>query len=328
MYNARPRPAESVAALKAVLADEWSLTIQSFREAPRGFYGETWDVQTAGGRYIAKLDRSPHQAVYRRNLPVLQGLLDQQIPGIAPLIRTRRGALCADFEGGTLALFAFIPGEHTEDYPLDRLFRTLARIYRAQPPEGIERERFGDGILEVVAAQVRALPGDPVSRGVRALFEEKRPLLAAYAERLRSFARSCAADESGFVVTHGDAGGNAILTEDAFTLIDWDHPMYAPPERDAWFFIADPRFSRFDACLAEAGLAYRLRNERIGYYGYFTYFYYLHEYLTCYHYVTDEKIRARCADAIRDYFTSWIARQMGVLDKEARFTAPAPRNST
>ena len=317
MHNRNVRSKESLCALGACIAQCWGLRDVTLREAERGFYGETWVVESAEGRFFAKLDCSPHQGIYRHNLLVLQGLVDQNVPHVAPVRKAVGGALFAMFAGGTLALFDFIEGIHTEDYPLVRLFSALTRIYHASPPDGIERETFSGAVLGHIHDHIDALGHDESDERIREILRGHAPTLERYAQKLRTLSVLCMKDLFGFVVTHGDAGGNAIMTDEHFTLIDWDHPMYAPPERDAWFFVVDPYFTAFDRCLAAEGHAYKLQARRIGYYAYYTYFYYLLEYLICYASLSDEAAKRDCADAIAAYFDSWIVNQMRVIESDA-----------
>lgn len=39
-----------------------------------------------------------------------------------------------------------------------------------------------------------------------------------------------------FHITHGDAGGNCILSKEQLFLVDWDSCLLAPIERDAWIY--------------------------------------------------------------------------------------------
>ena len=58
--------------LKTLIQREYGLSATSIVPAKRGYYGETWRVDTGGGRYFLKLDDSPeHQTKYRDSLAVV-----------------------------------------------------------------------------------------------------------------------------------------------------------------------------------------------------------------------------------------------------------------
>jgi len=258
--------------------------------AKRGFFGETWRLDTADMRYFLKLDYTAgHQAIYERSFPIMAHLRNHGIDCISRIVHTARGELCARFDGAVLGVFAWIDGENIEtDDTKPPEYRMLAQVY-AVPAEGlaIPREDFSAEIADKLFGQwdqLRREPANETAARVYAMLEQNREKIRHRAERLRLFAAKCRGDASGFVITHGDAGGNLIVSGDRYFIVDWDYAMLAPPERDAWVMCCRDRSwawaqETFHNALQRQGIGYTLRPERLAFYAYHFFFYYLTEFL-------------------------------------------------
>jgi len=278
MYSAVARDEAFNRRLLGFLGEQYPLTPTAIAPAKRGFYGETWRVESPQGRFFAKLDCSPHRAVYERSFPMIEHLCGHGIDFISRIVKTRDGGLYCEFEGGVLGLFDWIDGENREDDGTKpHEYQMLARVYAVDPAGlAISREDFGAGAADAFYPR-RARVED---RDILALLEGKREEIDACAQQLRRFSESCRNDRTGFVITHGDAGGNVLACEDRYHIIDWDDPRLAPPERDAWFCMHRPWAMRaFHDALRQNGIGYTLRPERLAYYCYHMYFFYLNEIL-------------------------------------------------
>lgn len=65
-------------------------------------------------------------------------------------------------------------------------------------------------------------------------------------------------------------------------IVDWDEVMYAPLERDVWVMCCHAWARElFDNTLREHGIAYQLRPERLAFYCYHMFFFYLDEFMEC-----------------------------------------------
>lgn len=65
-------------------------------------------------------------------------------------------------------------------------------------------------------------------------------------------------------------------------IVDWDEVMHAPLERDAWVMCCRGWARElFNQTLRENNIDYQLRPERLAYYCYHMYFFYLGEFLAC-----------------------------------------------
>lgn len=305
--------------LSPFLCSRYGLAEAALVPAERGFFGETWRVEAPGGPYFLKLDRwAYHRPVFRRGLLAQERLLSAGLDFLPPLLRGTDGALSYPFEDGDLALFGFVPGDHTEDYPIGELFSRLGRAYRVEAGDlPLPREDFEPRSLWRFEELVRSLDGGtPDGALALSLFRENADFLAHVRERLLAFSRVCRRGDPGpIVLTHGDAGGNCMVGPDRFTVIDWDEAMLAPPERDAWFFMHRERQTRaIEEGLARAGFPYRLRPERFAFYCCASVFYYLGEYLEALACGGEEQ-KGAVRTKFSAFFSSWIRTQLAAADR-------------
>jgi hypothetical protein len=317
MFSHIARDAAFLAALARQIEQDYGLEIGEMAAAERGYYGETWKITARGGVYFAKLvaDRY-HAARYVRSFPIVEEMNHLGIDFVSRVAKAADGRLFTYFRGHALGLFAFIAGVHTEDYPLDQLFRLLARIYGLRLDLPMERETFGLETLDHYQALLR-----PVERR----FDDLRRLLAAHqgklaflAARLRLFSAQCRdasaqcrGYEDGFRLTSGDVGGNVIMQGERMFIIDWDHLLLAPIERDLWWYICErPQIELANQILHQEGVPYTLRDERLAYYCYSRYFFHLGEYLHCYFGRPD--LRAAMYEELAAYLSDdyWLNRQV------------------
>ena len=151
-------------ALAAFLPSAYGLNPKNISPARRGFYGETWKIHTGGGDYFAKIDFWPcHKESYRASLPIVQYMARRGLAFVPKVIETLRGQLCCAFQGGVLALFAYVPGDLLEDYALEDLYGCLSRVYTLKTDSlALETEDFSDEIVRACANLARE-PGLPES---------------------------------------------------------------------------------------------------------------------------------------------------------------------
>ncbi len=307
------RDADYVGALKTFLEERYSMDVTAITPAKRGFYGETWRADTLDGRYFVKLDYSVHKAIYERSFPVVETLNRRGIDFISRIVKTARGELLAHYDGAVLGVFEWIDGENIEtDETKIPEYAMLARIY-ALPGQwhDLPREDFSAASAEDVFARwemLASMPRDAAAAQICAAFEHHRGELEHRARRLALFSERCKGDLSQFFITHGDAGGNLIRNGDQTYLVDWDAPMLAPPERDAWVMCPHGWARKaFANALRQAGVRCTLRPERLLYYCYHMFFFYLGEYLDAYS-------REGVADDIERYFEGWAVERVRYAD--------------
>lgn len=331
MYREILRDESYIRRLRAALRAQYGIEAYRITPAERGYYGETWKVQTASGDYFLKIDALPfHRVRFRRGLSVVDYLCGCGVDFAGEVVRTRRGELCWTFDGAAAGLFACIDGKNVEtDQTKPAEYQMLCQVYRLTKPWlGLPAATFSDEAAGEFYRRWEALAAAPKTEGDRALLallEKFRDSHLHCARQLSRLAARCGQEKSPLYLTHGDAGGNFFAGKTQNYILDWDEAMYAPPERDAWV-MGCYGWARdlFDDTLAANGVDGRLSMERLAYYCFHMYFFYLNEFLTVQP-VCDQTWKA--AGYLED---GWIKSRVAFADTVSRalctpgsMTAPA-----
>ena len=284
---------------------EYDITAISITPAKRGFYGETWKLCTSTADYFLKLIYAiEHKPFYERSLPVIQHLCDHGIDFIGKIVKTTSNSLYSQFDGATLGVFDWIEGENVQNEVTKiEEYNLLAKVYSV-PTCGIiiKNEDFSSNAADDFFERW----GKSGDEQILSLFEKNRLKIEHRAKRLNIFAEMCRNDTSGFLITHGDAGGNFIVSNDLNFIVDWDSVKLAPPERDAWFCVhLDWAMTGFREALKNNGIDYELRDERFAYYCYWFFFFYLNAYL-------DARTEV---GIVEEYINGWMADNVNWADE-------------
>ena len=295
------------------IRSEYNLMPNSITPAKRGFYGETWKMETPGYSYFIKLDYSAvHKGIYERSFPVMEHLHNHGIDFISRIVKTTDGKLSAQFDGAVFGVFDWIDGENIEtDATKIPEYQMLAKIYTV-PVQGlsIPSVDYSRKSADKFFTQWNRLDDAQICT----LFEKNRAKLECRAERLKSFAKLCGRDTEPLFITHGDAGGNIIINGDKYYIVDWDEPILAPPERDAWNMLCyegkEWAGCIFHKALRDNSISYTLRSERLAYFCYYYYFFYLTEYLDNLAQLSDQHRMD-----LEPYFDGWADNRASYADK-------------
>ena len=285
---------------------EYGVESVGIAPAKRGFYAETWRLDSENKSYFLKLDYSPHQSIYESSFSVIEHLCVHGIDFISKVVKTKHGDLSTRFDGAVLGVFDWVDGEHIETNETKiPEYNMLARVY--QVPAGnvrISKEDFTSKCVDKFYAQCDAMDDERI----KSLLEKRRALFKHRATKLKLFSEKCRGDTSGFVITHGDAGGNLIKDGERYFLVDWDDPILAPPDRDAWVMCnRDWARDAFHGALRQHGITYTLRPERLAYYCYHFFFFYLTAFLESY------KL-SEIVQELEDYIDGWIQDSFRYVD--------------
>ena len=307
MYNNIIRSEEYKSHLLDFIKSEYGIEAVGFTPAKRGYYGETWRLDTTDTGYFLKLVYpAAHKAVYERSFPIIQHLCDHDIDFISRIVKAKDGSLYTWFDGAILGVFNWIDGEHIEtDATKIPEYQMLANVYTV-PADGvsISREDFAGNSADKFFEQWNTLDDGSLC----SLFKKNRAKLEHRAARLKHFSALCQGDTANFCITHGDAGGNLIMNGDRYFIVDWDTPILAPPERDAWVMCSrDWARDAFQNALCQNGITYTLRLERLAYYCYHYFFFYLNAYL-------DGFTQTDTVQEIEEYIDGWIKDSIEYVD--------------
>lgn len=314
MISQAKRDKQYISRLADFICEEYGITAISIVPAKRGYYGETWRMDAENGNYFLKLDYSPrHQIKYRNSLEVVEYLCDNGIDFISRITKTIAGDLFSIFNSAVLGVFVWVEGENIEtDETKIPEYKMLSKIYPLTK-QGFEIPsiEFSNERAQNFFAKWEQLEAEPLSEennAILAIFEQHQEALGRYAARLSYFSEICQKDKSNFYITHGDAGGNLLVGNDNYYIIDWDEVMYAPLERDAWVMCCrDWALKAFSDALKQNNISYKLRPERLAFYCYHMFFLYLGE-------VLDDFTLYGKRQEVEDYFGCWIIERMKYAD--------------
>ena len=314
MYNKTSRNYEYKNALMDFIKHEYGIDATSITPAKRGFFGETWKLGSVTGSYFVKLDySSTHKIVYKRSFLVVEHLGAYGIKNINLIVKTKDGGLSTRFGDAVIGIFDWIEGDNIEtDETKIPEYSIMAKVYTVPTAAlAIPTEDFFGGSADKFFRQWKDLDNSRLN----ILFEKNRDKLEFRSGRLKTLADDCRKDKNGFVITHGDAGGNMIKSKDGYYIVDWDEAKLAPPERDAWNMLNYEGKNGWARCLFQRALLsesidYALQDKRLLYYCYYYYFFYLTEYLDAYKQLGDIQ------EEIMDYFIGWIESRASFADKQ------------
>lgn len=315
VHNQVLRDEEYLARLKATIKTRYGITPIEITPAKRGYYGETWKLKGTAGCYFLKMDYLPyHQKKFQNSLAVIDYLCENGIDFVGQIVKTTDGKLYAPFETAVMGLFDWVEGENVEtDATKIPEYQMLSKIYAlTKPGFDIPVATFSDDAAVQFFQQwetLKALPQTPANRAMLSVFERFRDDLFHCASRLSQFAQRCRESKGPLYLTNGDAGVNFFIANGRNYIFDWDEVMYAPLERDAWVMgCYDWARKLFNNTLRENGIAYKLRPERLAFYCYHMYFFYLGGFLMV-HPISDKSERAK------DYFEDgWIKSRIAFAD--------------
>lgn len=315
---------ESVTArCKETLEATYGFRVAAVREAPRGFAGLTFFVDTdEGDTYFLKMMKNPRrQAFFLHGLQVTAALREQGIPFIPGLIRTSAGGLHTELEGAPAALYELLDAAHTWDFDREDAFRKLAAIYRVSerfPDKGaFWQETFPDGFIaryeQVLAEFWQQEPATEEAAAIAELIAPHRALL----ERCPGIAARAAAAshraKAVYRLTHSDYTNNVLVAPNGEQyLIDFDEAMFAPLERDGFLAIApeDETAELWHAVMRETFPDYRVNTDFIRYYLFERFMVDLATFLQESVQHPDAAHRAKLVTSTRDYLVEWLMPQL------------------
>ena len=248
-------PAElPIETIRAGLLDGYGLQAVRIEFLPIGNDATAfvYRVETqAGETYFLKLKRG---LLYEASLAVPRYLKEQGIrPVVAPL-PDRSGELRKSLDGYSLILYPFIPGATGMETGLSRqqwveFGAVLKTIHSTRLPAGLEQMVDKETFIPAWSEMVRRLDAliqdvhfnDPLERELSAFWLERQAEILRIVERAGALGRLLQERSPRFVLCHSDIHtANLILDPGGqLFIIDWDHPLFAPPERDLMFVTGD-----------------------------------------------------------------------------------------
>ena len=149
--------------LLSFVSQQYGIEAIRITPAKRGFFGETWRIDSNDRSYFIKLVYSlAHQQKYERSFAVLQHLNNHGIDFVSRIVKTADGKLFEWFNSAIMGVFDWIGGENTEtDETKVPEFNMLARIYAVPFHElNIKTEDFSEKITDVFFEQWSGLDNE------------------------------------------------------------------------------------------------------------------------------------------------------------------------
>ncbi len=323
MQNNVVRGEKYIARLKKFIAHCYGVNVLKLVPVRRGYYGETWKLCSDSGVYFVKLDYfARHREKFRRSLSVVDYLCQNGILFVGRIVKTRSQQLYCCFDGAIMAMFIWIDGKNVEtDETKISEYRMLAEIYTlTKPGLDIPTVQFSAdaacSFYENWQQLQNSLQTD-ADRAILCTLKRREKMISHCASRLCRFAVLCQEGSGTLYFTHGDAGGNFFIGKERNYILDWDEVAYASPERDAWVMCCRAWAKNlFEDTLKQYNICYRLRPERLAFYCYHMFFFYLGEMLA------DRLVRDMSGE-IENYFDGWIRERILFADgiDETKFAA-------
>jgi hypothetical protein len=180
------------------------------------------------------------------------------------------------FNSGTLAILDFVEGVHVEDKP-KTLVPLMVNIYKLPKTNlYIEHETFTMDTFAYLQNQMDKLKhADPL---VFQLVKSNWEFLIGISTKQNMYAEICRVKSTFFAITSGDVGGNTMVHNGRYTIIDWDWIKLAPPERDFWWYVRFPeQIDEINKLFKQQSFDYVMDSDLICYYAFFSYIYFLTE---------------------------------------------------
>jgi hypothetical protein len=287
--------------LKIFIEYNYQLNIVSIEEYKRGWYGETWKIECNDSRrFFVKIIYYDKQArKYQQCFPVLNYMHLQGINYVSKVFISRNNKPYLIYNGGTLAVFEFVDGVHIED-KATTLVPLMVNIYKLPTPDfHIEKENFSTDMFTYLKNQMDKL--QHIDTLAFEIVKSNWDFLIDVDKQQKRFAEICKEKSNMFVITSGDVGGNTMVHDGRYTVIDWDWIKLAPPERDFQWYIQFPeQIAEINTAFKNIGFDYVLDADLIGYYVFFSFIYYLTEAIECL--ILNPSSRLEIIQRLNDHF--------------------------
>jgi spectinomycin phosphotransferase len=229
------------------LHGEYRLNIAGLTFLPLGA-----DVNTAvyhvvaadGAAYFLKLRKGDFDEI---TVSVPAFLKAQGIQSIIAPLQTRARGRWANLSGYKMILYPFIEGKNGYQVDLsDRHWLEFGAALKsihstevsselaAMVPRESYSGRWRELVKEYQAQAEKDAFEDPIAAKLAGFMKPKRGEISHLVERADQLSLALQDRSIEFVLCHSDIhAGNILISEnDAFYIVDWDNPIYAPKERD------------------------------------------------------------------------------------------------
>ncbi len=234
-------------AILACLQREYSLQVEDLSFLPIGADLNTavFRVDAAGREvYFLKLRKGEFNEIA---VQVPRLLYSAGISAVIPPIPTRVGQLWARLGEYTVVLSPFIQGKDGYEVKLSErqwvdFGSALRAVHTVRVPSELAERIPGEDYSSRERVRVRSFQHlveeqeftDPEAREMARVMHQERAAITQALEQAEELAAALRACGREFVLCHADIHpGNLLLPdENSLYIVDWDSPIFAPPERD------------------------------------------------------------------------------------------------
>lgn len=255
------------ASILAALHEGWAIDPIDLRYAPLGFGSHHWTATgPTGERWFVTVDdlRASHLGSYEdesfsqletafRTALSLREDADLRFV-VAPVAGADGEVLRRLGERYALSVFPFLDvvpsgfGEFLTREDREGAMRLVAQVHNATAAVHADRLRRDtlavlgrEALDDVLLALDDPWDGGPYAEPARQLLREHIDAVVAALQRFDALAALVMADDSGWVITHGEPhASNIVRTRSGEqVMVDWDTVAFGPPERDLWMLVDD-----------------------------------------------------------------------------------------
>jgi spectinomycin phosphotransferase len=238
------------------LRDHYNLVTSEIEFLPIGNDATAWvyraDMEN-GAAYFLKLKKGE---VYNPSLTIPRELYEQGIRQVVAPIPAQKGELAVKMDAYNLIVYPFIDGQtamkqgmskaqwiefgtvlkriHTAKFSAERVGQVREENFVIRPDWAAVIEK----LMDIVDGNFE---GDAIEKELAIFWTERREEIRQIVERTAALGRLMQEKSPGKVLCHSDIHTDNILLdgEGRLFIVDWDQPIFAPPERDLMFVVED-----------------------------------------------------------------------------------------
>lgn len=223
--------------LKNLLTQNYAISVQSIKLAPRGFVGETYIVNAKNNRYFLKIFQKNRYFV--NVLQSLLGLKELKNLGFNHInypLSTKQDFLYFKDDDKYYVLFNYIEGNDSTVEDKYEVYKELIKIHKVTDKikSPIKKDDFKIEFESVFKKTLMKY------KDIQLLSSHLEDILMHW-QSFKTLAYIIRKKSLDRYLTHGDAFGNTIKNNGGLFIIDWDDLLLAPLERDLWFFYQDEK---------------------------------------------------------------------------------------
>lgn len=208
----------------------YGITVESYAKAPRGFWAETYYINTDNDIFFLKIHNNyPWKAVFMASVDI-QYQMAQRIKYIAAPLMSRKNTTSYVLDDGrTAALYTYIDGESYATRDACEVLRLLADIYT------YTTDIKCDNIYTYKLYPDKFCSESPV---LKEYLCKNRDIYIKYRKKYEALADMVCNTDRKRYLTHGDIATNLMIDLNRQVyIIDWDRIRLGPIELDLYEFI-------------------------------------------------------------------------------------------